>query len=227
MTGLKEAEMIKYVSNAFLATKISFSNEMGNICKRLGIDVYDVMKGVGLDARIGPLFLNAGAGYGGSCFPKDVSALIALARQFGEDPVLLKSVTEVNERQPHRMVSILEARAGNLAKKRITVLGLAFKDNTDDIRDSRAIPVIHELLEKGAVVSAFDPMAMPNMKKVYPQITYCDSAADALQGSDGCLVMTEWPEFRNLGMEFNLMREKIIIEGRRILSRVDAEGICW
>jgi UDPglucose 6-dehydrogenase len=226
-TNLKEAEMIKYVSNAFLATKISFSNEMGNICKRLGIDVYEVMKGVGLDARIGPQFLNAGAGYGGSCFPKDVSALIALAERVGEDPDLLRSVTLVNERQPHRMIALLEKKAGLLKGKRIAILGLAFKDNTDDIRDSRAIPVITELLGAGAVISAYDPMAIPNMKKLFPDIWYCDSAADALKGAEGCLVMTEWPEFSKLGKEFDLMAKKIIIEGRKILAYDDAEGICW
>jgi UDPglucose 6-dehydrogenase len=226
-TGIREAEMIKYVSNAFLATKISFANETGNLCKRLGIDVYEVMKGVGLDARIGPQFLNAGAGYGGSCFPKDVSALISLAERIGEDPVLLKSANSINERQPHRMVALLQKRAGSLAGKRIAVLGLAFKDNTDDIRDSRAIPVIRDLLQAGVVVTAYDPMAVPNMKKVFPALTYCSTAADALRGADGCLVMTEWPEFEQLGREFDLMADRIIIEGRRILSCDGAEGICW
>ena len=147
-TGLTAAEMIKYTSNAFLATKISFSNEIGNICKNLNIDVYEVMKGVGLDPRIGPLFLNAGAGFGGSCFPKDVSALVSLAKGAGENPALLQSVLAVNEHQPHRMISLLEKRIGSLAGKRIAVFGLAFRDNADDIRDSRAIPVIQEAGEE-------------------------------------------------------------------------------
>lgn len=226
-TGIAAAEMIKYTSNAFLATKISFSNEIGNICKNLGIDVYEVMKGVGLDPRIGPLFLNAGAGFGGSCFPKDVSALVSLAERAGEKPCLLQSVLAVNEQQPFRMISILKKRTGSLAGKRIAVLGLAFKDNTDDIRDSRAVPVIRMLLESGARVSAYDPMAVRNMKHIFPAIEYCATAADALRGADGCLVMTEWPEFSRLDKEFDLMAHTIIIEGRHILSRQDREGICW
>jgi UDPglucose 6-dehydrogenase len=226
-TGLSAAEMIKYTSNAFLATKISFANEIGNIFKSLGIDVYEVMKGVGLDPRIGPLFLNAGAGFGGSCFPKDISALVSLAQSSGEKPVLLQSVLAINEQQPIRMISILKKRAGPLAGKRIAVLGLAFKDNTDDIRDSRAVPVIRMLLEKGARVCAYDPMAAPNMQKIFPTVEYCPTAADALRGADGCLVMTEWPEFSSLDKEFDLMAHKIIIEGRRILSRQDREGLCW
>ena len=226
-TGMTAAEMIKYTSNAFLATKISFSNEIGNICKHLGIDVYEVMKGVGLDQRIGPQFLNAGAGFGGSCFPKDVSALVSLAKKTGEIPLLLQSVLDVNEQQPHRMVALLEQRLGNISGKRIAVLGLAFKDNTDDIRDSRAIPVIHELLEKGATVAAYDPMASSAMQRVFPGIEYGSSASDILRGADGCLIMTEWPEFSQLDKEFDLMARKIIIEGRRILTCKGAEGICW
>jgi len=226
-TGLSAAEMIKYTSNAFLATKISFSNEIGNICKHLGIDVYEVMKGVGCDPRIGPLFLNAGAGFGGSCFPKDVSALVSLAKEAGENPVLLQSVLSVNEQQPHRMVALLLEKLGSISGKRIAVLGLAFKDNTDDIRDSRAIPVIRELLQMGAQVSAYDPMAVPNMRSIFPDIEYFSCAADALAGSDGCLVMTEWPEFSRLDKEFDLMAHRIIIEGRRILTCKGIEGICW
>jgi UDPglucose 6-dehydrogenase len=226
-TSLSAAEMIKYASNAFLATKISFSNEIGNICKHLGIDVYEVMKGVGYDSRIGPLFLNAGAGFGGSCFPKDVMALVSLAKDVGENPVLLQSVLTINEHQPHRLVALLEKKLGNISDKRITVLGLAFKDNTDDVRDSRAIPVIRELLEKGAHVSAYDPMAISNMQQIFPNINYCSCAADALAGSDGCLIMTEWQEFSQLGKEFDMMAHRIIIEGRRILSCKGADGICW
>jgi nucleotide sugar dehydrogenase len=226
-TGLTAAEMIKYTSNAFLATKISFSNEIGNICKNLNIDVYDVMKGVGLDPRIGSLFLNAGAGFGGSCFPKDVSALVSLAKKAGEKPVLLQSVLEVNEQQPHRMIALLEKRIATLTGKRIAVLGLSFKDNTDDIRDSRAIPVIQELMQKGATVVAYDPMAGPAMKTVFPSLEYASSAADALRGAEGCLVMTEWPEFSRLDREFNLMAHQVIIEGRRILTHDGVEGICW
>jgi UDPglucose 6-dehydrogenase len=226
-TGLTAAEMIKYTSNAFLATKISFANEIGNICKELGIDVYEVMKGVGLDQRIGLKFLDAGAGFGGSCFPKDVSSLSVLAGQAGIDPKILRAVLEVNEYQPHRLVALLEKKAGNLSGKRIAVLGLAFKDNTDDVRDSRAIPVIRELQKKGAWVVAFDPIAGPNMQKIFPAIDYAGSAGEALKGADGCLVMTEWPEFGRIDKEFDLMAHKIVMEGRRILSWNGAEGICW
>ncbi|MBN2733728.1 MAG: UDP-glucose/GDP-mannose dehydrogenase family protein [Methanomicrobiaceae archaeon] len=226
-TETTAAEMIKYTSNAFLATKISFSNEIGNICKILGIDVYDVMKGVGMDHRISPFFLNAGAGFGGSCFPKDVSALVSLAKSKGINPVLLNSVLDVNENQPLKMVEILEKRTGPLKNKKIAVLGLAFKDNTDDIRDSRSIPVICALLKKGAQVSAYDPMATNTMRKVYPDVEYCSSSSDALCDADGCLIMTEWPEFSELNDEFNLMKSKVIIEGRRILSINEREGICW
>lgn len=226
-TGLAAAEMIKYVSNAFLATKISFSNEMGNICKKLGIDVYEVMKGVGLDARISPHFLNAGAGFGGSCFPKDVSALISLAESIGEDPRILKSVIEVNESQALRMITVLESRIGNLCGKQVAVLGLAFKDNTDDVRDSRSISVIEELVERGAVVRAFDPLANASMSRIFPGINYYESAEGALTGADACLVMTEWPEFSLLDREFDRMASRVIIEGRRILSCDGKEGICW
>lgn len=226
-TSLKAAEMIKYTSNAFLATKISFSNEIGNICKKIGINVYEVMKGVGLDHRINPHFLNAGLGFGGSCFPKDVMALIRLAEKNGEDPVLLKSVIDINERQPGRIVQILKERIGDIRGKKITVLGLAFKDNTDDVRDSRSIPVISELLEHGAVISAYDPMALESMEKIFPGINYHTNAGDALTGADACLVLTDWPEFSKLNDEFNMMKSRVIIEGRKILSCSDIEGVCW
>jgi UDPglucose 6-dehydrogenase len=226
-TGLTAAEMIKYASNAFLATKISFANEIGNICKELGIDVYDVMKGVGLDQRIGQQFLDAGAGFGGSCFPKDVSSLAVLACRAGVDPKILRAVLEVNECQPLRLVALLEKKTGTFSGKRIAVLGLAFKDNTDDIRDSRAIPVIRELQKKGARIVAFDPMAIPNMQKIFPAIEYAGSAREALKGADACIVMTEWPEFSRLDREFDGMKKRIIIEGRRILTCDDREGICW
>lgn len=226
-TNLTEAEMIKYASNAFLATKISFANEIGNICKNLGIDVYKVMRGVGLDHRISSHFLNAGVGFGGSCFPKDISALIHLAKGLGEDPILLKSVMEINERQPMRIVDLLERRVGCLSGKRVAVLGLAFKDNTDDVRESRSIKVIMELISKRASVVAYDPKANSSMQKMIPCIEYCQCAAKALENADARLVLTEWPEFGALDKEFDLMKSKIIIEGRKVLSCRDREGICW
>lgn len=226
-TSIKSAEMIKYASNAFLATKISFANELGNVCKKLGIDVYEVMEGVGMDHRISPHFLNAGAGFGGSCFPKDLSALIGLAEALGEDPIILRSVHEVNERQPMRILELLQEKLGRLEGKRIAILGLAFKNDTDDIRESRSVPVILKLREMRAEISAYDPKANDSMKKLIPDIEYCSTAADALRSSDACLVMTEWPEFSLLDKEFDLMNKRVIIEGRRILSCQDKEGICW
>jgi len=221
------AEMIKYASNDLLATKISFANEVGNVCKRLGIDVYEVMEGVGMDHRVSPHFLAAGAGFGGSCFPKDVAALVRLAESLGEEPALLRSVLGVNDRQPLRMVTLLEQRLGDLAGKRVAVLGLAFKGNTDDIRESRAIPVIAEILRRGATVAAYDSLAAASMRRIFPGIDYAASAADALRGADACLVMTEWPEFSALDGEFDLMNSRVVIEGRRILSCDGKEGICW
>jgi UDPglucose 6-dehydrogenase len=226
-TGIQEAEMIKYASNAFLATKISFSNEVGNICKRLGIDVYEVMNGVGMDPRISPHFLNAGAGFGGSCFPKDLLSLIRLAEMVGESPSLLKSVIKINDYQPRRIVELLENRIGNLEGKRIAILGLAFKNDTDDIRESRSIIVISELERRGAEVSAYDPVANSAMKKIFPKLVIKECASDALRGADACLVMTEWPEFANLDKQFDLMKSRVIIEGRKILKCKGVEGICW
>lgn len=223
------AEMIKYANNSLLATKISFANEIGNICKKLGIDTYEVMEAVGKDFRISPRFLNSGAGFGGSCFPKDVKALIGKAREIGYSPVLLESVIAVNEKQPLLMTEILQKKIGDIKNKKITVLGLAFKNETDDIRESRAIPVIAELLRLGAKVSAYDPMATENMKKIFPTIAYFEKPEDALKNADACLVMTEWDEFRELDSEFENMKEKVVIDGRRVIAarNIDYEGLCW
>lgn len=230
-TDIRTAEMIKYANNSFLAAKISFANEIGNICKKLGIDVYDVMSAIGKDFRISEHFLNAGAGFGGSCFPKDVRALIGKAEELGYDPMLLNAVIEVNEEQPIRMVKLLVEHIGDLRNRRIAVLGLAFKNDTDDIRESRSIPVITELLNLGAQVSAYDPLAELNMRKIFPEIDYCKSALDALNGADACLIMTEWDEFRSLDKEFDAMKNLVVIDGRRVVSldhgRGIYEGICW
>ncbi len=229
-TNPRTTEMIKYANNAFLATKISFANEVGNICKELGIDTYEVMSAVGKDFRIGKYFLNAGAGFGGSCFPKDVKALIGKAKEIGYEPILLKSVITVNEKQPVRMVQLLKNKLGSLRGRKIAVLGLAFKNDTDDIRESRSIPVIKELLDNGADVSAYDPMANGNMKKLFGNVRYQSSAEDALSGADACLIMTEWDEFKSLDREFNVMTNRLIIDGRHMLTpRKDVEyiGLCW
>jgi len=226
VTNPTTAEMIKYASNSFLATKISFANEIGNLAKILGIDVYDVMKGVSMDHRISPYFLNAGAGFGGSCFPKDLRAIASGAKKLGYDMKLINAVLEINDEQPLRLIKLLE-KYMSIEGKEIAVLGLAFKANTDDIRESRSIPVIKELIKKGANVRAYDPMAMENMKKIF-DIKYCNSVEEALMNADACIIMTDWKEFEDI--DFRNMKNKIVIEGRKILKNREGiiyEGICW
>jgi len=226
VTDIKTAEMIKYASNAFLATKISFANEIGNICKKLGIDIYEVFEGVGLDHRINPAFFRAGIGFGGSCFPKDVKALIRKAEELGENPKILKAVIEVNEKQPLRMIELMKKHIPNLRGKRIGVLGLAFKPDTDDIRESRAITIVKALLEEGAEIIAHDPKAMENFRRIFPQIEYANSAEDVIAESDAVLIVTEWKEFEELNYS-----GKIVIDGRRIEKAMKEakiyEGVCW
>jgi len=226
ITDIKTAEMIKYASNAFLATKISFANEIGNICKRLGIDVYEVFKGLGLDHRINPAFFRAGIGFGGSCFPKDVRALIAKAEELGEEPKILKAVIEVNERQPLRMIDLLKKHVQSLRGKKIGVLGLAFKPDTDDVRESRTIPIIERLIEEGARVLAYDPKAAENFRRLFPNIEYASSAEELIAESEAVLIVTEWKDFENLDY-----RGKIVIDGRRIEKAMKEaktyEGVCW
>ena len=216
--------MIKYASNAFLATKISFINEIGNLCKHQGIDTYEVATGMGLDNRIGRPFLDSGIGWGGSCFPKDVDALIAWAKQIKEPTRIIESVKEVNTDQPLRLVKILQKHIPRLKGKTIGILGLAFKPDTDDIRDSRAIPIVKELLRKGAQVKAYDPQAMNNFKTLFPTIEYSKSATDVLS-SDAILITTKWKEFTTLDFQ-----GKIIIDGRKLDQAKNAkiyEGVCW
>ncbi len=229
LTNPTTAEMIKYVNNSLLATKISFANEVGNICKKLGIDTYKVMEAVRKDFRISPRFLNSGAGFGESCFPKDVKALIGKAKEIGYSPILLESVISVNEKQPLLMIEILQRKIGDLLDKKIAVIGLAFKDGTDDIRESRVIHVIAELLRLGTNISAYDPMGSGKMKRVFPTIDYSGKAEDTLEGADACLVMTEWDEFRKLESEFEKMKKKIVIDGRRMIKakNIDYEGLWW
>jgi UDPglucose 6-dehydrogenase len=223
-TSLSAAEMIKYASNAFLATKISFINEIGNLCKKLGIDTYDVATGMGLDKRIGRPFLDSGIGWGGSCFPKDVDALIAWAKEIKESTRIIESTKAVNADQPLRLVEILKKHIPKLKGKTIGVLGLAFKPNTDDIRESRAIPIIKELLRNGAHIKAYDPQAIDNFKTLYPQIQYCSSASEVLT-ADAILITTKWKEFTTLNYQ-----GKIVIDGRRLEQTKNAkiyEGVCW
>lgn len=231
-TSPKTAEMIKYASNSLLATKISFINEVGNICKKLGIDVYEVAEGVGLDHRISPKFLRAGPGFGGSCFPKDVKALVYKAKEAGEEPLLLESVLGVNAKQPLRVVDLARKKAGSLKGKRVAVIGLAFKADTDDMRDSPAIPIVNKLVEEGAKVLGYDPEAAGNAKQIFgDSIKYADSASQALDGADLALIVTEWSEFRDL--DYSGMNSKVIIDARKMVDvnslPDDAvyEGLCW
>ena len=223
-TGIKTAEMIKYVSNAFLATKISFANEIGNLCKAYDIDAYEVFSGVGMDSRINPHFFRSGVGFGGSCFPKDVQALIAFAESLGMDQKILRAVMATNDDQPRKLIALLKKHL-DIRGKTIGVLGLAFKPDTDDIRESRAIPVVQALLSEGAQVIAYDPMAMPGFSTLFPGIRYADTP-EGVFASDAIVIVTEWAAFAKLDY-----RGKIVVDGRRLLkARQEAsvyEGMCW
>jgi len=228
-TGIKEAEMIKYANNALLATKISAINEIGNVCKEYDVDTYEVADAVGLDHRIGRAFLDSGVGYGGSCFPKDVAALIATARDVDYDPSLLDAVVEVNEKQPRRMLGLLDDLT-DVAGQRVAVLGLSFKPGTDDIRESRAIPVIEGLQERGAEVVGYDPVATEEMRERFPDIEYAGSAGEALDGAVAAMFTTDWDEFTALDEEFDRMADPVVVDGRRIVTRREGlvyEGITW
>jgi UDPglucose 6-dehydrogenase len=225
--NLRTAEMVKYASNAFLATKISFINEIANLCDRLGIDAYAVAEGMGHDRRIGRAFLDAGIGYGGSCFPKDVKSLVATAKREGSGMRILPAVVETNESQPLRIVGLAEKCLGGLEGRRIAVLGLAFKPDSDDVREAPALKIIAALLKKGAKVVAYDPKAMENARaRLGDGVAYASSARGALEGAEACLLLTEWEEFKNLqGKDFNAMKRKLAIEGRRCLDRGRLEGV--
>lgn len=224
VTNPTTAEMIKYANNSLLATKISFANELGNICKKLKIDAYDVMDGVGLDKRLNRSFLNAGAGFGGSCFPKDVKAIVSKGLELDEPMILLKSVLEVNKNQPFKMIKLLKTHS-KIKGKNIAVLGLAFKPGTDDIREAPSITIIDELLKLGAEVISYDPQAIKNAKKYYKdRIEYANSAKECVKEADVVLIVTDWDEFK----QPDLYKGKIVIDGRRIKTNSkEYEGICW
>jgi len=221
-TNLPTAELIKYANNAFLATKISFINTIANLCEKIqSADVTMVAKGIGLDKRIGPLFLNAGLGYGGSCFPKDVKALIAYSKTVGYNPELLEAVESINETQPYKAVQLCKGFLGDLKGKHLAILGLSFKPNTDDMRDARSIPIINQLLREGAYITAYDPVAIPNAKAIFQnKVKYATSAIECLKNADCCILVTEWNEFKKLKPEdfMQNMRHAILIDGRRILN---------
>jgi len=211
--------MIKYASNAFLATKISFVNAIASICEQAGADVTQVAKGMGLDARIGSAFLHPGLGYGGSCFPKDTESLIQTAGRFGYDFHLLRAVVEVNRERAVRFVSLMRKVLDPLDGRVVAVLGLAFKPKTDDMREARSVEVIRALLEGGAAVRAYDPAAIANARMILPAaVEYCQSPYDAADGADGVAVVTEWNEFKLLNLERlrGLMRRPLVFDGRNV-----------
>jgi len=222
-TNFRTAEMIKYASNTFLATKVSFINEIGNICKQLGINVYDVTEALGYDVRIGTQYLRAGLGFGGFCLPKDTAALISRAKELGYEPELLEAVMHINEKQPHRLIDLLKRHVPELKGKTIGVLGLSFKPDTDDIRKTKAIDIVEALLGSGASVRAYDPQAMENFSRQFPQIEY--ATPEKVLESDAVLILTEWEVFNTYDYT-----GKIVIDGRKIVKAEEAaiyEGISW
>jgi UDPglucose 6-dehydrogenase len=218
MTDLRTAEMIKYASNAFLATRISFINEISIICEKLGADVTEVAQGMGFDKRIGHHFLQAGVGYGGSCFPKDVAALAYMAQTHGMHPQLLNAVMDINAFQRKHVLLKLKNLLDNLHDKTIGVLGLAFKENTDDIRESPALSIIRHILSQGSTVKAYDPVAMPNSAREVPGIVMCDTPYEVAEGVDALVVTTPWNEFKQIDMERiqASMKTPILIDGRNM-----------
>ncbi|MBI2453782.1 UDP-glucose/GDP-mannose dehydrogenase family protein [Candidatus Peregrinibacteria bacterium] len=220
VTDLRTAEMIKYASNAFLATKISFINEIANLCEEVGANADDIALGMGLDPRIGKAFLKAGIGYGGSCFPKDTRALQSIALSNNYDFQLLKAVIEVNQKQREKFLEKIDKAVGPLKGKTLGVLGLAFKNNTDDVRESAAIEICQKLMEKGAAITAFDPQAMANAKKILPELKTASRAEEVFHEADGVIILTEWPQFTKLPWNTlkNKMAHPIIFDGRNLLN---------
>ena len=218
ITDLRTAEMIKYASNAFLATKISFINEIANICEELGADVKEVTIGMGYDRRIGPLFLDAGLGYGGSCFPKDVKALAYMAADKGRHPQLLYAVMEINDDRRPMAVERVKEILGDLGGKIIGLLGLSFKPNTDDMRDAPSIEIAHSLIAGGARVRAYDPVAIEVAKSNMPEVEMCSDAYIMAKDCDALIVITDWNEFKNLDLQqiYRVMRQPVIVDGRNI-----------
>jgi UDPglucose 6-dehydrogenase len=228
--GLESAEMTKYVANCLLATKISFINEMANLCERLRADINDVRRGIGHDQRIGFSFLFPGVGYGGSCFPKDVRALVDAAAHHNLDTKILKAVDEVNNNQKHVLFEKIRSHfEGRLEGRTIAVWGLSFKPRTDDIREAPALVLVDALLAAGALVRVHDPVALPNVRQIYgDRLTYCDKQYNTLEGAEALAIVTEWNEFRNANFELmqRLMRQPVIFDGRNLYepSRMLAQG---
>jgi UDPglucose 6-dehydrogenase len=226
-TGRRTAELTKYAANAFLAVKISFINEIADLCEAVDADVQDVARGIGLDNRIGPKFLHAGPGYGGSCFPKDTLALLQTADEAGVDQRIVRTTVGVNDDRKANMVErIAAAMGGDVGGKRVAVLGLAFKPNTDDMRDAPSIPLVNALVERGATVSAFDPVAREQAEKLFTGIDFATDAYAAVSQADAMVIVTEWDEFRALDLDriARAMKGKVLVDLRNVYDREDAEA---
>ena len=223
ITSLEAAELTKYAANAFLATKVSFINEIANLCDKIGCDVHDVARGIGMDKRIGSKFLHPGPGFGGSCFPKDTRALASVAKKFDSESLIVDAVIEVNRRQSVAMLAKIRKLVGSLEGKHIAVLGLAFKPETDDMREAPAIGIIRHLTESGATVRAYDPVAKEEAEKLLPEISYADDEYDAVEGADALVFVTEWNQFRALDMTRvrDLMKSPKVADLRNIYDPED------
>ena len=231
ITNVKSAELIKHASNSFLAMKISFANELANICELAGADIDEVVSGMGSDSRIGRAFLNAGIGYGGSCFPKDVSAFIRIADDLGHDFQVLKEVERINQEQRERFIKKIEDTLWVVKEKQIGVLGLSFKPNTDDMRSAPSIDIINRLQKEGAIIRAYDPQAMKVAEQIFDDVMFCGDPYETADGSDALVICTEWEEFKNidLGRIRKLLTHPIIIDGRNIFDpgEMDREGFLY
>jgi UDPglucose 6-dehydrogenase len=218
MTNLASAELTKYAANAFLATKISFINEIANICERVGADVHDVAKGMGLDNRIGSKFLHPGPGYGGSCFPKDTRALLDIAQKHDYHFKVVEAAVKVNEQQRHRMLEKIKTAVGNFSGKTIAVLGLSFKPQTNDMREAPSIDIIEGMQKEGAKIQAYDPVAMDEARKIFKGVEFAEDTYDAISGADALVFVTEWNQFRSLDLEKikRLLKTPIVIDLRNI-----------
>lgn len=225
VTDLNSAELIKYGANSFLAMKISFINALSRICEMCGANVADVAAGIGSDKRIGNQFLNAGLGWGGSCFPKDVQGMVTVSKNLGYDFDLLKQVIQINDDQTLHFLKRVENRLGGFNGKRVALMGLAFKPNTDDIRDAKSLIMIDRILSDGGSVIAYDPVAEANVREIYPNIDFADSVYDLGSGADAIILVTEWNEFRQLDLERlgQGMNQRVLFDGRRVYEKSKAE----
>jgi UDPglucose 6-dehydrogenase len=226
-TGLETAEIIKYAGNTFLATKITFINEIANLCEKVGANVHDVARGIGLDGRIGRKFLHAGPGFGGSCFPKDCLALVHTARQHEAPQSIVETVLAVNAARKKEMAQrVIEACGGSVQDKTIAVLGLTFKPNTDDMRDAPALDIIPTLQQAGATIRAYDPEGMNEARKLLPNVEFCAGAYEAMRGADAVVIVTEWNEFRalDLGQIKSLLRQPVIVDLRNVYSPAEMQA---